>query len=59
MLLSILFSLSTPKVLASPDTETLRPNGPGTTTELERWGDDANWKCVDDPGAHDGYMTFV
>jgi len=58
-LVLILCSFRLQKTLASPDTETLLPNGAGGTTECSISGDDANWKCVDDPGAHDGYTTYV
>ncbi len=40
-------------------TETLRPSGPTTQTGLSRVGDDANWKCVDEAGTHDGDSTYV
>ncbi len=55
----ILWSFLAPKILASPDTETLRPSGTGSFTQLDRVGDDANWKCVDEAGAHDGLTTYV
>ena len=58
-LVLVLCSCRLQRALASPDTESLLPNGAGATTECSISGDDANWKCVDDPGAHDGYTTYV
>jgi FlaG/FlaF family flagellin (archaellin) len=37
----------------------LRPNGVGTTTQLQRNGGGANWDRVDDTGSGDGSSTYV
>jgi len=41
-----------------PGTETLRPNGAGTTTQLTPVGDTPNWECVDEETADDD-TTYV
>jgi hypothetical protein len=43
---------------AAPDTESLRPDGAGTTTILTTSGCTNNWECVDE-ATSDGDGTFV
>lgn len=50
--------LSLARVYANPGTETLRPMGVGTTTQLTAVGDTPNWKCVDEETADDD-TTYV
>jgi len=58
VLLLILCSFWTLKAYANPDTETLRPGGVGTTTQLTPVGATANWQCVfEDPA--DGDSSYV
>ena len=45
--------------LSDRDILTLRPNGPGYTTQLSAHGDSPNWKCIDEVDNHDEFATYV
>jgi hypothetical protein len=60
LILIICAFLSLAKVYANPGTETLRPMGVGTTTQLSKYpsSQSYNWECVDEETA-DGDTTYV